>query len=112
MQARVEPQTAETMPTIDQGIQNEIRLAGERLLEALEGRGTPAPDPAEPGPLTMRETEVLRLLSEGKSNREVAARLRISVRTVETHRSNIITKLHLHSVAELVRYAMRHRITA
>jgi len=52
------------------------------------------------------------LLAEGKGNKEIASTLNISVRTVETHRTNIMSKLHLHSVAELVRYAMRNQITS
>jgi DNA-binding NarL/FixJ family response regulator len=57
--------------------------------------------------LTAREREVLKLISEGKSNSEVAEILRISVRTVETHRSNIMSKLDLRNTAELVRYAIQ-----
>jgi DNA-binding NarL/FixJ family response regulator len=57
--------------------------------------------------LTAREREVLKLISEGKSNSEVAEILRLSVRTVETHRSNIMSKLDLRNTAELVRYAIQ-----
>ncbi|PYK93418.1 MAG: DNA-binding response regulator [Verrucomicrobia bacterium] len=56
---------------------------------------------------TPREIEIIRLLAEGKSNKEIAARLGITVRTVETHRSKIMLKLDLHSLAELIHYAMR-----
>jgi len=59
---------------------------------------------------TPREIEIIRLLAEGKVNKEIAGLLAISVRTVETHRSNIMFKLGLHSVAELVHYAIRHGI--
>ena len=62
------------------------------------------------GRLTSREREIVQLLAEGKSNKEVAGVLGISVRTVETHRSNIMLKLDLHSVVDLVRYAVRNRI--
>lgn len=62
--------------------------------------------------LTPREREVLQLLAEGKSNKEVASLLNISVLTVETHRSHIMHKLGARSVAELVHYAVRHRIIA
>jgi DNA-binding NarL/FixJ family response regulator len=55
-----------------------------------------------------RELEVLRPLTEGKSSKEIAVALGISVKTVETHRSNLLRKLKLHSVAELVRYAILH----
>jgi DNA-binding NarL/FixJ family response regulator len=59
---------------------------------------------------TPREIEIVRLLAEGKVNKEVAALLGITVRTVETHRSKIMLKLGLHSLAELIHYAMRHGI--
>jgi DNA-binding NarL/FixJ family response regulator len=54
--------------------------------------------------LTGREQEVVRFLSVGKSNKEIASELGISVRTVETHRANIMRKLNLHSVTELLHY--------
>ena len=63
-------------------------------------------------PLTPREREIVQLLAEGKSNKEVADVLSISVKTVETHRTNIMRKLHLHSVSELVRYAVRNKIVS
>jgi DNA-binding NarL/FixJ family response regulator len=52
----------------------------------------------------------LQLLAEGKSNKEVAATLGISVKTAETHRANIMRKLGIHSVTDLVRYAVRNQI--
>ena len=70
--------------------------------------GDAPPSPA--GVLTPREREVLQLLAEGKSNKETASALGISVMTVETHRSNIMRKLGAHSVAELVHYAVRHKM--
>jgi len=60
--------------------------------------------------LTPREREVLPMLAEGKSNKEVAVALSISVNTVETHRAKIMSKLDLHSISELVRYAIRNRL--
>ncbi len=62
--------------------------------------------------LTPREKEVLQLLAEGKSNKEVATLLSLSVYTVETHRTNIMQKLNLHNTAELVLYAVRKKIIA
>jgi len=61
-------------------------------------------------PLTPREREIVQLLAEGKSNKEIASYLRISVKTAETHRANIMLKLNFHSVTELVRYAVKNRI--
>ncbi len=60
--------------------------------------------------LTSREREILQLLAEGKSNKEVASLLNLSLYTVETHRRNLQDKLNLHSFAELILYAVRKRI--
>lgn len=62
--------------------------------------------------LTPREKEIVQLLAEGKSNKEAASALNISVKTVETHRTNIMRKLRFHSVGELVRYAVRNNIVS
>jgi DNA-binding NarL/FixJ family response regulator len=71
------------------------------------------PDHAEKpsrGNLTPREREVLQLLAEGKTSKEVAVALNLSVKTAETHRTNIMRKLDLHSVADLTLYALRNGI--
>jgi DNA-binding NarL/FixJ family response regulator len=60
--------------------------------------------------LTPREREVLQLLAEAKSNKEIGTALGITTKTAETHRAHIMTKLNLHSMSELVRYAIRNRI--
>ncbi|MFZ0639254.1 MAG: response regulator transcription factor [Candidatus Acidiferrales bacterium] len=60
--------------------------------------------------LTSREREVVRLIAEGKSSKDVGAVLDMSVKTVETHRANVMRKLQVHSVSELVRYAIRNQI--
>jgi DNA-binding NarL/FixJ family response regulator len=60
--------------------------------------------------LTPREREILQLLAEGKSNKEVATLLNISVNTAEAHRANIMLKLDFHSLAELIMYAIRNNI--
>jgi two-component system response regulator NreC len=62
--------------------------------------------------LTDRERDVLQLAAEGKSNKEIAASLNISLTTVETHRTHILQKLGLHSVPELILYAVRKGIIA
>jgi DNA-binding NarL/FixJ family response regulator len=69
-----------------------------------------APDLELSTRLTAREREIVQLLSEGRSNKEVAVTLDISTRTVETHRANIMHKLGLESLGELVRYAIRNKI--
>jgi DNA-binding NarL/FixJ family response regulator len=61
--------------------------------------------------LTPREREVLQLMAEGYATKEVAHRLHVSVKTVETHRRQIMEKLDLHSVAELTKYAIREGLT-
>jgi len=62
--------------------------------------------------LTEREKEILQLLAEGKSNKEVAAVLSVSPYTVETHRTHIMQKLDLHNTAEIVLYAVRKKIVS
>jgi DNA-binding NarL/FixJ family response regulator len=64
------------------------------------------------GRITPRERQVIRLLAEGHTNKEVAALLGLSTRTVECHRSRIMLKLHFHSLADLIRYALRNDIAA
>ncbi len=65
-------------------------------------RGDEAPDS-----LTERELEVLKLVAEGMTNRQIALKLNISIKTVQTHRANLMDKLNLHDRTELVRYAIR-----
>jgi DNA-binding NarL/FixJ family response regulator len=60
--------------------------------------------------LTPREREIVQLLAEGKSSKEAASALGVSVKTADTHRANVMRKLELHSVAALVRYAIKNRI--
>jgi DNA-binding NarL/FixJ family response regulator len=60
--------------------------------------------------LTSREREIVQLVAEGKTSKEVASVLGISTKTAETHRSNVMRKLELHSVVDLVRYAVRNSV--
>jgi DNA-binding NarL/FixJ family response regulator len=69
-------------------------------------------DAAPKSILTAKEREVLQLLAEGLTSKEIAARLGMSVKTTETHRGHIMKKLDLHSIAELTRYAIREGITS
>jgi two-component system, NarL family, response regulator NreC len=62
--------------------------------------------------LSAREREVLQLLAEGKGTRQIAALLNVSVKTVETHRQQIMEKLDIHSIAELTKYAIREGLTS
>lgn len=83
------------------------------VLEGFLKQGTPGAQPAASqtrNRLTPREREIVQLLAEGKSTKEVAVALGLSVKTAETHRSNIMRKLELHSVSDLVLYAVRNNI--
>jgi two-component system, NarL family, response regulator NreC len=62
--------------------------------------------------LSPREREVLQLLAEGKSTKDIAALICVSIKTVETHRQQIMSKLNIHSVAELIKYAIREGLTS
>jgi len=72
--------------------------------------GSPHEPDASIGELTLREVEVLQLIAEGCSNKEIAQMLTVSVKTIETHRSRLMAKLGIHETAGLVRYAIRKRI--
>ena len=79
----------------------------------LESWSAPVPEPGSAGErLGPREREVLRLLAEGKTSKEIARTLGLKVKTVETHRRNLAQKLDLHSVAELTKYAVREGLTS
>jgi DNA-binding NarL/FixJ family response regulator len=82
------------------------------VLEGYLKGGTPGTPVTTTGRnrLTPREREIVQLLAEGKSTKEVAVALGLSVKTAETHRSNIMRKLQLHSVSDLVLYAVRNNI--
>jgi len=73
------------------------------VAEAFLSKTTPSADP-----LTSRERQVLQLIAEGKSSKEIAALLGISLKTAESHRTRMMQKLDIHDVASLVRYAIRH----
>jgi len=85
--------------------------AAEMVLNGFRKRNA-APDTVQEfrNRLTPREREIVQLLAEGKSSKEVAVALGISVKTAETHRVNIMRKLEIHSVSELVRYAVKNQI--
>jgi len=83
------------------------------VLEAyLKGGNRLVGEKASPHELTPRERQIVQLLAEGKSNKEVASALEISLHTVVTHRSNIMHKLEVHFVSELVRYAIRNNLAS
>ena len=73
---------------------------------------TPGSPPGPGSSLTPREREVLQLLAEGMAAKEIAAHLNVSVKTVETHRRNMMEKLNMHSIAELTKYAVREGLVS
>jgi DNA-binding CsgD family transcriptional regulator len=81
-----------------------LRTDSERIIErgSLQGHGLAS--------LSKREAEIVTFLAKGRSNKEIAAILNISVKTVETHRARLFLKLHLDSFASLVRYAIRNKM--
>jgi len=83
-----------------------VARGGTYLSPAVSG----AHKPVASGGLTSRERDVIRLLAEGKSLKEVARVLRVSVKTADTHKTNLMRKLDLHDRAQLVRYALKHRL--
>lgn len=85
---------------------------GEVLFARFVHGKKAAAEGGEAGRLTDREREIIQLVGEGRTNKEVASVLGISVKTVETHRAAIMKKLNLRSVSDLVRYAIRNHIVA
>lgn len=83
-------------------------LALERFLHPAAPRAAHSEDVASR--LTAREREIVQLLAEGRTSKEAATSLGVSAKTVEAHRANIMNKLNIHSVTELVRYAIRNQI--
>ena len=71
-----------------------------------------AADASSPVALTPKEREVLQLLAEGRTTKQIAIQLHVSGKTIETHRKHIMDRLDLHSVAELTKYAIREGITS
>ena len=87
------------------GVYLQPSLAKKLVSDYLKNKSTAAYDG-----LTPREGEVLRLIADGLTNRQIASDLSISVTTVQTHRAHVMEKLNLHSQAELIKYAMRKGI--
>ena len=87
------------------------KVAGIVVDGCLEGMGGDA-GPYCGGKLTAREREVLQLVADGKSSKQMAVLLKLSAKTVDTHRRQVMEKLDLHSVAELTHYAIREGVTA
>lgn len=102
----VSEQLKEAIKVVHQGQRYLHPLAAEELVDMMTtGRRLDEEDDYER--LTRREKQVFKLLAEGKTSREIAQYLTISLKTAMTHRSNIMAKLNLHSRAEVVKYAIR-----
>lgn len=88
------------------------RLASSMAESFIQGVGAGQEGLLPGTPLTQREVEIMQLLAEGKSNKEVAAALGVSTRTVESHRNHIMHKMGFTSFSELVRFAIRNNLVA
>jgi DNA-binding NarL/FixJ family response regulator len=86
------------------------KLVSDLIMEGYLRRHNVGPAAPKVARLTFREREVLQLIGEGETNKEISTTLNVSLKTTETHRSNLMRKLKLHSVAELVLYAVRNEI--
>jgi DNA-binding NarL/FixJ family response regulator len=83
----------------------------EMVLEGYRQRNAPAGADISVGDrLTSRERQIVQLLAEGKTSKEIATALDISIKTADTHRANVMRKLDLHSLADVVRYAIRNKM--
>ncbi len=92
-------------PTLTHVLVNR-RNGGANSQASDDGVGTPPPDV-----LTPKEREVLQLIAEGITTKEISVRLGVAIKTAETHRTNLMRKLNLHSIAALTRYAIREGIS-
>jgi len=91
---------------------HETQLADPHAsLRTAAARKTNGSRPRRSGPLTPRQLEVLKLLSEGSGVKRIARLLGISAKTVETHRAQVMERLHIYDLVGLVRYALREKIT-
>jgi DNA-binding NarL/FixJ family response regulator len=82
----------------------------QMVLDGYLGKSKEISNEIDSLPLTARQREIVQLVAEGKSSREVALQLGVALKTIETHRANLMRRLGCHTVAELVRYAVRNKI--
>ena len=86
------------------------QAASNVVLDSLREKQNGGSEEALVGRLTWREREIMQLLAEGRTNKEVGVTLGIGTRTVESHRQNLMSKLHLRTASDLVRYAIRKKL--
>jgi DNA-binding CsgD family transcriptional regulator len=98
------------VPQDTQALLNLVALSQKSGPDLSESPGSHIEDGQTPDFPSHRERQVMQLLVEGNSNKEIATSLDLSIRTVEVYRARLMVKLHLHSVAELVRYAVRNNL--
>jgi DNA-binding NarL/FixJ family response regulator len=87
-----------------------VSMAREYVRRPLDSAGSVAGDVVPTSPLSPRELEIVRLLAEGKSNKELASTLGVSTRTIESRRSHIMNKMNFASFSDLVRFAVRNKL--
>lgn len=102
----------EIITALDSVSQGRMYVSPEASGSLLQDMASGEPGRTEDSPLTARERETLQLIAEGFSTVQIAERLFVSTKTVETHRKKIMDKLELYSVAELTKYAVRNGITS
>lgn len=100
----------EAVKTVIKGEKYFSSSISSKIIDKLMNGSLPSDDSANSASLTNREVEILQLISEDYTNKEIAKNLHISIKTVESHRSNIMKKLDLHSPVELTKYAIREGI--
>jgi len=100
----------ELLTAIDQAVEGRVYLTPALTKEVIERMAAP-PDQSEPQ-LTSRQRDVLRLIAEGRRIKEIAAALQLSARTVESHKYQMMQTLGVSSTADLVKYALKHRLIA
>lgn len=105
---------ADAMKTIAQGRTYVSRAISESLLSDLvrEGPGAMSGRPADAPLLTARQSAVLLMIAEGRSTRDIAERLHLSIKTIETHRAELMRRLEIYDIAGLTRYAIRNGIVS
>lgn len=99
----------EILEAVKQVLAGEIYLSpaiGKQILQQVSGR----PQPSLHERLSQREFEVMRLIATGNSGKEIASQLHVSIQTVSTHRANILRKMGFRSSAQVIRYALEHRL--
>jgi DNA-binding NarL/FixJ family response regulator len=105
---------AELLAAVDHARHHQLFFTSQLALTMAQnfvgGEGEGGQEDGAGSPLTPREIEVVQLLAEGKSNKEVAAALNVSTRTIESHRNHVMTKMKFASFSDLVRFAVRSNL--